>query len=106
MWIAAVRFGNLANHSEDHAMQNQDQDNHNPVIDRPDQGAREGKPGQDDRAPLPGDSRTHDAAAISPRRRTQEQGQGDLDDDWQDTNPAAEAKASTVSPSLSGPEGS
>ena len=29
------------------------------------------------------------------RRRTQEQGQGDLDDDWQDTTPAAEPEEVT-----------
>jgi hypothetical protein len=55
-------------------MQSQDQDTESPVIDQPGQRASEIQTG---------------ALAAVGRRRTQEQGQGDLDDDWQDTTPAA-----------------
>ena len=85
-------------------MQNEEQDNHNPVIDQLGQAAAESKPGRDDRMHLPEDSRPQDAAARDPRRRTQEQGQGDLDDDWQDTSPADMAKDVAAGPSQSGPE--
>ncbi|HET9206141.1 MAG TPA: hypothetical protein VFO28_07905, partial [Burkholderiaceae bacterium] len=39
------------------------------------------------------------------RRRTQEHGQGDLDDDWQDTTPPAVPEGVT-DPGQSNPEGS
>jgi len=55
-------------------MQNQDQDVQRPVIDQPGPRASESEIG---------------ALAAAGRRRTQEQGQGDLEDDWQDTAPAA-----------------
>lgn len=55
-------------------MQNQDQDSQSPLIDQPGQSASEIQPG---------------ALASAGRRRTQEQGQGDLDDDRQDETPAA-----------------
>jgi hypothetical protein len=55
-------------------MQNQDQDTESPVIDQPGQRASEVQIG---------------ALAAAGRRRTQEQGQGDLDDDRQDPRPAA-----------------
>ena len=55
-------------------MQNPDQDSQSPVI---------GRLGQSE-------SDIHSRTLASAgRRRTQEQGQGDLDDDWQDTTPAA-----------------
>ena len=56
-------------------MQNQDQDSQSPLIGRLGQSESEIH------------SRTLSSAG---RRRTQEQGQGDLDDDWQDTAPAPE----------------
>ena len=55
-------------------MQNQDQATQSPLIDQPAQRASEIQTG---------------ALAAAGRRRTQEQGQGDVDDDWQDTTPAA-----------------
>jgi hypothetical protein len=55
-------------------MQNQDQDIQRPVIDQPGQRASEIQIG---------------ALAAAGRRRTQEQGQSDLNDDWQDTTPSA-----------------
>jgi len=55
-------------------MQNQDQDGQSPVIDQPGPSANEIQPG---------------TLASAGRRRTQEQGQGDLDDDRQDATPAA-----------------
>ena len=54
-------------------MQNQDQDG--PVIVQLNPRANEIQSG---------------TLAAAGRRRTQEQGQGDLDDDWPDTTPAAE----------------
>ena len=61
-------------------MQNQDPDSPSPVIGPLGQPASEMSP------------RTLAAAG---RRRTQEQGQGDLDDDWQDTTPVAEPEEAT-----------
>jgi hypothetical protein len=58
-------------------MQNQDQDGQSPVIDQSGQSASEIQPG---------------TLASAGRRRTQEQGQGDLDDDRQDATPAAAAE--------------
>ena len=55
-------------------MQNQDQYSQSLVIDQPGQSASEIQPG---------------ALGSAGRRRTQEQGQGDLDDDRQDAIPAA-----------------
>ena len=64
-------------------MQNQDQDGQRSVLDQPGPSASEVQPG---------------TLASAGRRRTQEQGQGDLDDDRQeDTTPAA---ASEGAPSL------
>jgi hypothetical protein len=102
--LLPFRFGNLASHPEDHAMQNQERGDPNPITDQLDQRARQGKPGSDGRAPLSGDSRPQDAAARDPRRRTQEQGQGDLDDDWQDTSPADVAENVAAATSQSDPK--
>jgi hypothetical protein len=55
-------------------MQNQDQDSQTLLIGQPGQGASAVQPG---------------GLASAGRRRTQEQGQGDLDDDRQDATPAA-----------------
>ena len=71
-------------------MQNQDQDSQGPVIGPLGQSASEIR------------SR---ALAAAGRRRTQEQGQGDLDDDWQDTTPAA-APEELTNPGQLKPEGS
>ena len=58
-------------------MQKLDQDNQEPVIGHPAQNASEVQPS---------------SLATAGRRRTQEQGQGDLDDDWEDAAPADEAE--------------
>ena len=71
-------------------MQNQDPDSPSPVIGPLGQPASEMPP-----RPL----------AAAGRRRTQEQGQGDLDDDWQDTTPAAEPEEAT-NPGQLNPAGS
>jgi hypothetical protein len=82
MWIAEFRIGHLAESvRKPTPMQNHDQDSQSPVIDQPGPSASEDPP-----SPL----------ATTGRRRTQEQGQGDLDDDWQDATPVAEAQASAV----------
>jgi len=69
-------------------MQNQDPDSQSPVIGPLGQPASE----------------IHPLAAAG-QRRTQEQGQGDLDDDWQDTTPAAEPEEVT-NPGQLNPAGS